>query len=205
MDLWPVYGTMADQDGNNYKTRIIGSQTWMAENLKTTKFNDGTYIPIVNDAKTWNSLSGPACSWQSHNPDYKVKYGVLYNWYTVESKKLCPKGWHVPTDEEWTQLVDYMGGEMVAGGKLKETGFRHWLSPNSGATDEEAFRALPGGSYNLADTLFLNLREMGYWWTAAATTKDLALSRLIYNTNERIDKSFSPKKSGLSVRCMMDY
>jgi uncharacterized protein (TIGR02145 family) len=205
MDPWPVYGSLADQDGNNYKTRIIGTQTWMAENLKTTKFNDGTPIPVVTDASSWNNLSGPACCWQSYNPDYKVKYGVLYNWYTVETKNLCPKGWHVPTNEEWTQLIDYLGGEMTAGGRLKETGFRHWLSPNSGATDEEAFRALPGGSFNLSDTVFNSIREVGYWWTTSTNTKDLAISWLIYNSTERADKSFSPKKSGLSVRCMMNY
>jgi uncharacterized protein (TIGR02145 family) len=205
MDLWPVYGSLADQDGNNYKTRIIGTQTWMAENLRTTKYNDGTPIPVVTDAASWNNLSSPACCWQSYNPDYKVKYGVLYNWYTVETKKLCPKGWHVPTNEEWSQLIDYTGGEMTAGGKLKETGFRHWLSPNNGATDEEAFRALPGGSFNVSDTLFQSIREIGYWWTTSANTMDLAISRLMYNTTERADESYSPKKAGLSVRCVMNY
>jgi uncharacterized protein (TIGR02145 family) len=177
----------------------------MAENLKTTKFNDGKSIPVVTDATTWNNLLSPACCWQYNNPDYKVKYGVLYNWYVVSTKKLCPAGWHVPSDEEWTQLTDYLGGEMMAGGKLKEIGFRHWYSPNSGATDENAFRALPGGSFNVADTVFRNIREIGCWWTISTHTEDMAINRLMYNNSERVDRFFYPKKSGLSVRCIMDY
>jgi uncharacterized protein (TIGR02145 family) len=129
----------------------------------------------------------------------------LYNWYAVSTKKLCPAGWHIPTDEEWTQLTEYVGGEMTAGGKLKESGFRHWITPNSGATDEYAFRALPGGSFDLSDSLFQSIQKIGCWWTASTNTGDLATSRLIYNNSERVERSFSPRKSGLSVRCVQDY
>jgi len=163
LNPWPVYGSLTDLDGNSYKTRLLGSQTWMAENLKTTKYSDGTPIPVITNAASWSNIIGPACCWQENNPDFKVKYGVLYNWYAVSTKKLCPAGWHIPTDEEWTQLTEYVGGEMTAGGKLKESGFRHWITPNSGATDEYAFRALPGGSFDLSDSLFQSIQKIGCW------------------------------------------
>ena len=138
---WISYGSMTDKDGNIYKTILIGTQTWMVENLKTTKYNDGTSIPFVSEPTSWSNLSTPACCWQQNDPARKVTYGVLYNWYTINTGKLCPKTWHVPSDSEWTALTDYLGGENVAGGKLKESGFKHWYSPNTGATNEVAFSA----------------------------------------------------------------
>ena len=120
-----------DIDGNNYLTVTIGTQIWMAENLRTTKYNDGTAIPLVTDNTTWANLTTPAYCW--YNNDAKTNgstYGALYNWYSVNTKKLCPTGWHVPNDTEWTTLTTYLGGTAVAGGKLKETGTAHWYSPN---------------------------------------------------------------------------
>ena len=144
MNPWIAYGSMTDKDGNTYKTIQIGTQTWMAENLKTTKYNDRTSIPLVTDATSWSNLSTPACCWQDNVPARKVTYGVLYNWYTVNTGKLCPSGWHVPSDAEWNVLTDYLGGENIAGGKLKESGFKHWNKPNTGATNETHFSALSG-------------------------------------------------------------
>jgi uncharacterized protein (TIGR02145 family) len=202
---WVVYGSMTDRDGNAYKTLHIGSQTWMVENLKTTKYNDGKPIPVVTDPAAWNMLSTPACCWQQNNPAFKVTYGLLYNWYTVDTKKLCPAGWHIPTDEEWTQLTDYLGGEVVAGGKLKESGFSHWYGPNTGATNETYFRALPGGYLNSTDSLFQNLHEMGCWWTSDGFNTDLAATRVLYKDNDNIRKVFFLRNWGLSVRCVWDY
>ena len=177
----------------------------MAENLKTTKFNDGTSIPIVFDGSSWRNLTTPACCWQNNDPVRKVTYGVLYNWYAVNTNKICPLGWHVPSDTEWTILTDYLGGENVAGGKLKESGFKHWNSPNTGATNETAFSAYPGGNRrDDNNAVFDNLKEMGGWWTTAFN-EDLAVNRLIYDNKIIVQKSFYPKKYGLSVRCIQDY
>lgn len=201
---WKVYGRMTDQDGNTYKTIIIGTQTWMAENLKTTKLNDGTTIPFLTDIISWSSLSTPACCWQNNDPARKVTYGVLYNWYTINTRKLCPYGWHVPSDEEWTVLTDYLGGENVAGGKLKESGFRHWNNPNTGATNETGFSALPGGNrLDGPDALFDNLGEMGCWWTTDFN-ESWASSRLMYDNSIHVQKTFHSKNNGVSVRCIQD-
>jgi uncharacterized protein (TIGR02145 family) len=205
MNPWIVYGSMSDKDGNTYKTIRIGTQTWMTQNLKTTKYNDGTSIPIVTDAISWSNLSTGACCWQNNDPARKVTYGVLYNWYVVNTGKLCPNGWHVPSDAEWTTLTDYLGGENIAGGKLKESGFRHWNSPNTGATNETAFSAFPGGDrLNGPDAVFENLLKMGCWWTTAFN-EDLATNRIISDNSNKIQKLFYPKRCGLSVRCVWDY
>jgi uncharacterized protein (TIGR02145 family) len=143
-----------DVDSNYYPVVTIGTQTWMAANLETTQYSDGTAIPLVTDNSVWadwESLTAPAYCWYDNNPEtYKNLYGALYNWYTVDTlsnggKNVCPAGWHMPTDDEWTTLIDYLGGVNVAGGKLKETGTDHWNSPNTGATNEIGFTALAGG------------------------------------------------------------
>jgi len=207
MNPWITYGSMTDRDGNIYKTIQIGTQTWMAENLKTTKYNDRTSIPLVTDAISWSNLSTPACCWQDNVPARKVTYGVLYNWYTVNTGKLCPSGWHVPSDVEWTKLTNYLGSENIAGGKLKESGFNHWKSPNTGATNETYFSALPGGvRLNSPDALFDKLGEMGGWWTTSyGQDEDLSICRFMYDHNDHVQKFFCPKKYGLSVRCVWNY
>jgi uncharacterized protein (TIGR02145 family) len=205
LDPWIEYGSLTDNDGNTYKTILIGTQTWMARNLKTTKYNDGTSIPLVTDAAAWSSLLTPACCWQNNDPARKVTYGVLYNWYAVKTGKLCPTGWHVPSDAEWTELIEYLGGENIAGGKLKESGLRHWNSPNSGATNETYFWALPGGDrLDGPDALFDNLGEMGCWWTTTFD-ENCATIRLMNYNSDHVQKFFFPKKRGLSVRCVWDY
>jgi len=205
MTPWIIYGSLTDLDGNIYKTIPIGSQTWMVQNLKTTRYNDGTSIPLVIDGTFWSNLSTPAYCWQKNDPAYRVTYGLLYNWYAVNTGKLCPSGWHVPSEAEWNRMTDYLGGENIAGGKLKETGFRHWDSPNTGATNESYFRAFPGGNrINGPDASFNNLREMGYWWTTSSG-EDWAANRLMYYNSNHVQKSICPKRWGLSVRCVRDY
>jgi uncharacterized protein (TIGR02145 family) len=200
-----AYGSVTDQEGNTYKTILIGTQTWMVRNLKTTRFNDGTPIPVVTDSAAWNNLSTPGCCWQQNDPIRRVTYGVLYNWHTVNTDKLCPTGWHVPSDAEWSELTEYLGGENIAGGKLKETGFRHWISPNTGATDESHFSAFPGGKrLDGPDALFKDLGEAGYWWTASSGEEWAVIRSLDYNSFQ-IQKLFYPKQVGLSVRCIRDY
>jgi uncharacterized protein (TIGR02145 family) len=143
-----------DIDNNRYEIETIGSQTWMAENLKTTRYNDGSAIPLIADDDTaWGTAStnkAPAYTWYGNDVSNLITYGALYNWYAIDmllngSKNVCPTGWHVPTDVEWTTLTNYLGGTGLAGGKMKEAGLAHWTSPNSGATNESGFAGLPSG------------------------------------------------------------
>ncbi len=153
-----------DGDYNIYPVVTIGTQTWMAENLKTTRYNDGTVIPNVTDNATWSTTtSGSYCDYLN-TPAYSTTYGKLYNWYAVGStntKNVCPTGWHVPIDAELTTLQSFLGGEIVAGGKLKEKGTTHWLTPNTSATNETGFTALPGG-YRSASGTFGFMGNTGY-------------------------------------------
>jgi len=172
----------------------------MVENLKTTSYNDGTAIPLVTDNTAWSNLSTPGYCWYNNDAaTYKVTYGALYNWYTVNTGKLCPTGWHVPTDAEWTTLTTYLGGESIAGGKLKETGTSHWDSPNTGATSETGFTALPGG-LRYYDGTFDGLGYYGLWWGA---TEDAWGQGVGYDYID-VTRGSSDKSYGFSVRCVRD-
>jgi uncharacterized protein (TIGR02145 family) len=203
----PVYlnGAM-DGDGNYYKVVRIGTQTWMAENLKTTRYNDGTAIPLVEGKTAWNISNTPGYCWYNDIPTYKDTYGALYNWYAVNTGKLCPTGWHVPTNTEWTTLTDYLGGTGTASGKLKETGTTHWLVPNDG-TNESGFTALPGG-YRNSDG-FLGpygptIGTFGAWWSSTEYLTVYANDRWVtYNTGY-VTVGYDDKLNGLSVRCLKD-
>ena len=142
----PTPLTATDIDGNVYHTVTIGTQIWMVENLKTTRYNDGSPIPFVTDSSSWSNLTTPGYCWYNNDTTNKNTYGALYNWFAVNTGKLAPTGWHVPTDDEWTTLTTYLGGESIAGGKLKETGTTHWRTPNAGATNEIGFTASSGWS-----------------------------------------------------------
>jgi uncharacterized protein (TIGR02145 family) len=196
---------ITDVEGNNYNIVTIGTQTWMAENLKTTKYNDGTNIPLVTNGTTWGTLTTPAYCWYNNDEaGNKITYGALYNWYTVNSGKLCPSGWHIPDNSEWTTLTDYLGGQSIAGGKLKETGTAHWTTPNTGATDEVFFTGLPAGSRGGAG-VFGNIGNYGYWWTANAHSVDPLYAWgfvLQYNLPEVIRADYYYKRDGFSVRCI---
>jgi uncharacterized protein (TIGR02145 family) len=203
--------TISDIDGNVYKTITIGNQVWMKENLKTTKYNDGKAIPLVKDDMVWKELTTPAFCWNNNDETAnKNKYGALYNWYTVNTNKLCPRGWHVPTNAEWTILTTYLGGESVAGGKLKETGTTHWESPNTGATNEKGFTALPGGSRNYAGAFnytgsnVIFFRSNGCWWSSTGLSDFNAYYRRLYNSLSEVYSSLSVKQFGYSIRCMKD-
>jgi uncharacterized protein (TIGR02145 family) len=150
-----TYGTITDIDANSYKTIPIGIQVWMAENLKTSKLNDGTAIPSVTDDAQWTNLLAPAYCWFDNNDTlYKNIYGAYYNWFTVSTGKLCPVGWHVPSDDEWQLLVDYFGGSNIAGSKIKEAGTNNWVFSNNDATNSSGFTALPGGMRGTLDGTF---------------------------------------------------
>lgn len=195
-----------DGDYNVYPVVVIGTQTWMAENLKTITYNDHTAIPNVTLAATWTSTTSGAYADYLNTPTYSDTYGRLYNWYAVAStntKNVCPTGWHVATDEEWTTLVTYLGGEALAGGKLKETGTAHWLTPNTSATNKTGFTALPGGYRNTAGTFGL-MGNTGYWWSSIEGGTTFAWYYYIYFGTGNITRLDHEKHFGSSVRCLMD-
>lgn len=197
---------ITDFEGNVYKTVKIGTQVWMKENLKTTKYRYGIAIPNVTNLTQWASLSSGAYCWYDNDIANKNTYGALYNWYTVSTGSLCPIGWHVPTDAEWTTLISYLGGEAVAGGKLKETGVTHWASPNTGATDESGFTALPAACRFTGTILdpegFAGIKSGGIWWSASEydATTSWAISA-IFNDSKSFRANLA-KNIGNSVRCI---
>lgn len=194
---------ITDVDGNEYETVKIGEQIWMAENLRTTKYNDSTSIPLITDGTDWaNHPSGAYC-YYGNNVDNVDIYGNLYNWYTVvDDHKLCPSGWHVPSLNEVNTLLNYLGGSEIAGGKLKETGTVHWLDPNEGATNESGFTALPSGDRNYFGNFENQNRYTAFW-----TTQDLESYGgvfILYFDNTKVDKRGWGKRTGLPVRCIKD-
>ncbi len=200
---------ITDNDGNTYKTVTIGTQTWMAENLKTAKYSDGTVIPNITDSTQWSNLTIGAYTYYNNDAANNAKYGKLYNWYAVSpttngNKNVCPTGWHVPTDAEWTVLTDYLGGSSVAGGKMKEVGTTNWNNPNTAATNTSLFSALPGGNHS---TIWYNGNiggEEGNWWSSTeSATYNAWLRSLYYNDGGVYGNSYH-KEDGLSVRCLRD-
>ena len=198
--------TVSDADDNSYDVVKIGTQVWMTENLKTTKYNDGSDIPFVTGNSAWKVLTTPAFCWYNDNEaTYKATYGALYNWYVVETGKLCPKGWHVATNDEWTSLWTYLGGDLVAGGKLKEDGTSHWSTPNTNATNEAGFTALPGGSRSSGIGNFSDITFKGTWWTATERVgiQHAYMHRLSYDSGG-MSYGDADKNYGFSVRCIKD-
>jgi uncharacterized protein (TIGR02145 family) len=197
---------LKDADGNVYTSVTIGTQVWMIENLKTTKYNDGTAIPNITDKTDWDALITPGYCWYNNNAStYKATYGAMYNWYavTVNTGKLCPVGWHVPTHVEWQILETYLGGSSVAGSKLKESGITHWKSPNTGATNETGFTALPGGR-RTSTYGFDAIEVYGNWWSSTPSSDVDAFARIMRYDNSSFSMWFSFKFHGLSVRCLKD-
>ena len=200
-------GTVTDIDGNVYHIVTIGTQVWMVENLKTTKFNDGSSITLVTDNSAWSKLTTPGYCWQNNHISNKNTYGALYNWYTVNTGKLAPQGWHVSTFEDWDTLNAYLGSSN-AGGKIKttgtiETGTGLWHSPNTGATNSSGFTGLPGG-YRIVPGDFDGLGSMGGWWTTFKEQSGNAWSTNLFHDYESIGCLGSSLGTGFSVRCVQD-
>jgi len=196
--------SVTDIDGNVYNTVVIGTQVWLKENLKVTKLNDGAAIPLVTDNIEWRDLSTPGYCWFENNPAaYKEIYGGYYNWYAVNTKKLCPVGWHVPSDAEWTLLTDFLGGQYVAGGRMKEAGTSHWVAPNTDATNDTDYTALPGGNRGY-DGTFDYTGMFAFWWSSTESTAELAWYRSIQNDWGNLNRGAPDKTCGLNVRCIKD-
>lgn len=167
-DLSGTWGTLTDIEGNIYKTISIGTQVWTAENLKTTRFNDGTDIPEITDNNRWSFICTPAFSWYNNDSaTYRDVYGALYNFYVAQTGKVCPEGWHVPTDGDWVIIESFLGGSDVAGIKMKEAGFEHWRKINGAheATNESGFTSLPAGSRS-EDGRFNDLGYDTFFWSS---------------------------------------
>jgi len=190
-----------DIDGNIYTTIFIDKQVWMAENLKTTKLNDGTVIPVVTNDKKWSVLKTPGCCWYNNDIVNKDIYGALYNWYAVNTKKLCPTGWHVPSIEEWATMISSLGDVGLAGDKLKEAGTDHWAL-NITATNESDFTALPGG-LRLTQGPFPTFgNAYTVWWSSTEYDEACAWNRGMINSSSNVYKGFDNKGNGFSVRCI---
>ena len=203
------YGTnITDVDGNTYKTVYIGTQQWMGENLKTSKYSDGTTIPNITDNTQWQNNTTGAWAYYNNDAANNPKYGKLYNWYAVSkttngNKNVCPTGWHVPTDAEWTVLTDYLGGNSIAGGKMKEVGTTNWNSPNTSATNTSLFTGLPGGYRDLIGD-YSNVGSLGLWWSSTGYNTYDAWSRNLDYYHGVAYRSDYGKDYGFSVRCLRD-
>jgi uncharacterized protein (TIGR02145 family) len=202
-----TYGSMTDQEGNVYKTIVIGTQEWMAENLNTSIYRNGDAIPTNLDNATWQSTTSGAWAYYNNDASYACPYGKLYNWYTcVDARQLCPVGWHVPTDAEWTVLTNYLDGDSVAGGKMKTTGTIEvatglWYSPNADATNSSGFSGAPGGvrfgSYD-------DIGSIGYWWSSSEDESSFAWYHDLFYLFGDTLRGTMVKRNGCSVRCLRD-
>jgi uncharacterized protein (TIGR02145 family) len=196
---------LTDIDGNVYKSVTIGTQVWMAENLKTTRYNDGTLITLVSDSDTWASTAAPGRCWYNNDSmGYSQTYGALYNYFAVDigsngGKNICPVGWHVPNASDWNKLFTYLGGEYFAGGKLKEAGTTHWIAPNTGATNESGFTALPSGGRG-ARGKFYGSGDYDGWWSSpeSGAFRSLAWDRVWVYVFQVC------QNEGFSIRCLKD-
>lgn len=201
-----IYDTMTDIDGNVYKTITIGNQTWMAENLRTTKYNDGTTIPNITDNTAWKVLTtGAYCTYNNSSDAVSIAtYGRLYNWYAInDSRSIAPLGWHIPSFTEWQTLSDNLAGNSVSGGKLKEVGTTHWNNPNTGATNETGFTGLPCG-FRDVNAIFMEKGNWASWWYSTSMDAMTSYVLILFNDDDDFGQHYASKVNGLAVRCIKD-
>ena len=201
-----VANKLYDIDGNVYNTVTIGNQIWMLENLKTTHYRNGEFIPNAVTASEWIAGTSGAYAIYENNTANNSLYGQLYNWFAVtNTRNIAPEGWHIPTSAELTSLIEFLGGSGEAGGAMKEAGTAHWISPNTGATNSSGFIGLPGG-YRDESGAYGSMGNTGYWWT---TTEDYtgstdANALALFTSNAEASIVTGSKKFGTSVRCVKD-
>jgi uncharacterized protein (TIGR02145 family) len=182
----------------------IGTQVWTSKNLNVTKYRNGDLIPQVTDQAQWAKLTTGAWCYYNNDPANGAIYGKLYNWFAVNDPRgLAPAGWHIPTDAEWKTLVNYLGGETLSYGKMKEPGLAHWISPNIGATNSSGFSGLPGGS-RFDNGYFHQIGEIGTWWSSTHGISNGAWCWGIWNLLNYIDRGNSNEQRGQSIRCIKD-
>jgi uncharacterized protein (TIGR02145 family) len=204
--LFTVDQLITDIDGNVYNTIKINNQVWMAENLKTKTYNNGDLIGTTNPSNLdISNESSPKYEWSYDGNESNIAvYGLLYTWYAVtDNRKVCPTGWHVPTDSEWTTLTEYLGGDSIAGGKLKESGTTHYRNPNLGATNESGFTAFPSG-HRYVWGAFEGLGVGPVWWSSTEYNFDNAWFRSLGHLKKTIRRDYYPKKDGMAIRCIKD-
>ncbi len=211
---------ITDTDGNIYNVEIIKDQAWMSENLKVTRYSDETEIALIENDTEWANLTPQDtayCFYNNNASDEGDTYGALYTWAAAMKgadsssenpsgvQGVCPDGWHLPSKAEWEELTEYLGGEDIAGGKLKESGTAQWNSPNTGADNESGFTGLPGGGRSNLDGGFYNsLGNIGCWWSASEEEGNSVQFNLYYDEAYADISNFSVKSCGVSVRCIMD-
>jgi len=208
-------GTIIDVEGNIYYTQTIGTQTWMAENLRTRKFKNNSEIPLVTDNAAWSALKTPGYCWYKNSEDtYGKTFGAMYNWYTVNTGLLCPTGWHVPTDLDWVTLINFLGGENIAGMRLKEAGTEHWIDTNNG-NNESGFTALPGGFRDSMQGGYFDISVIhigsgvhndreGIFWSSTTFSSTFSWIVLVGNKEDNAVRLPYPNGIGISVRCIKD-
>jgi uncharacterized protein (TIGR02145 family) len=212
--------SVLDIDNNTYNTVLIGAQCWTKENLRVTKYNDGTNIPEITSTGTWNTtIVTGARTVYNDLPANLTTYGYLYNWYAVaDARKICPDGWHVPSDGEWTSLILFLdptaniaainaSQSSIAGGKMKSAGTTIWNNPNVGADNSSGFSALPGGVRHACCGGFWNIRDVAFFWSATdAGGIDAYLRELHVNQNNVVRTNYNDinglKSAGFSIRCL---
>ena len=197
-------GTGVTYNGYNYASVIFGNgQEWITENLKTTTFANGDSIPNVADSLQWVNLTTSAWVYYNNDNQNENPYGKLYNWFAVEDQRnLCPTGWHVPTDQDFTLLSSYLD-IASSGGKMKTTGTQYWQNPNTDASNESGFSGLPGGYRNYFGTFNL-LSELGFWWSTSNINTDSAGNYTLNYSNRYFTSVINDKRAGQSVRCLKD-
>ncbi len=212
----PEDNTVTDIDGNVYNAIKIGDQWWMVENLKVTQYRNGDAIPVVTDSSEWSDLTTGAYCMYDNNASNADTYGYLYNWYAVDDNRgLGPEGWHIPTDDDWKELEMYLGMSQSEadsiggrgtdeGGKLKEAGTSHWRDPNTGATNESGFTALPGGFRLIYPGDYNDIASAADYWSSSLRNNTHVWNRRLYYTQSGIRRGYTQKRYGFSVRCVRD-
>lgn len=196
--------TVTDIDGNVYQTITIGTQVWMAENLKVSKFRNGDVISHTFDEFNWKSLEQEGYCEYENDVDLGEVYGKLYNWYAVaDPRNICPVGWHIPTASEWMTLISFLGGEGAAGNAMKEAGTSHWMLNNAECSNESTFTALPGG-YRDYLGIFRDINSYGFWWCSNGFDADRAWALELADNYPGVFIISIDKSSGFSIRCVKD-
>ena len=197
--------SIKDIEGNIYKTVGIGTQFWMAENLRTTKLNNGKILNNLTSNSRWGFSKIPGyCYYNNDSLQYSTIFGPLYNFYVISSDSICPTGWHVRTEQDWNILKEYLGGGLLAGGKMKDIYSKYWNSPNYCIANDYNFSALPGGSRRFDTGLFYELGNEGNWWTSSNIPQyqDHALIMTIIKGNTYLSSNSRYKHEGVSIRCI---
>jgi uncharacterized protein (TIGR02145 family) len=207
-----IYGSMTDQDGNVYKTINIGTQTWMAENLKARRYRNGDVIRLATDNASWGTSNTGATCWPSiddnnDSASYNCPYGKLYNWFAVnDARNICPTGWHVPTDAEFTTLDNFLGVQSFPGKKMKSPGTQYWFRPTGReilVDNTSGFSGLPGG-YRYWNGTFYGFSRDGFWWSSTESNASNAWCRKLNYESGFAERNNLIKQSGISVRCVKD-